>query len=363
MIKASLEILELLYSITPFLFSLILYTILAIALAKSIKKSYKVYYWVFGIVSFCFIFQMVMRLCGVSLPFNLGQVPILGQAMTELSSAANFIHPVLVIIMYMGAFSPKVKYVGRLMSIRKELSIIVGFPVLAHALKRIIASFPKGWQFFADNETYMQNPRVYSAVGEGITSFVFVLGIVMTALFLILWITSFDSVHRKMGAKRWKSVQKWSYGLYAMLFIHSLGLLVGGLISDNARERAQLAKAPKTEIVAEQMGRPSQPLAEGLKGGEHNADAKNGSDAQPKPQIQHGGNNSNIAQNAGSVELKAAPQQVHGGKPKGFSFSDIEVSRATKRYINIFILFAVYGSYLYFRVRRAREKQQRRSSK
>ncbi|MFR9554517.1 MAG: hypothetical protein SNH56_00820 [Rikenellaceae bacterium] len=317
MINAALDIIEFLQSNFAFLFSLALYTVLAIALSKSIKQNYKVYYWIFGVISFCFIIPSVARLIGVTLPFNLGNIPIIGLSASELSSAANFIHPVIVIIMYMGALSAKTKYVGRLMSIRKELSIIVGFPVLAHAIKRVFGSFLTGWQFFFDNETYMQSPRVSSALGSGITSFAFVLGIVMTVLFLVLWITSFDSVHRKLGTKRWKSVQKWSYGLYAMLFIHAMCLQIGGLISDNARAAQQAQRATQTEVVA------------------------HGQQPQQAQQAAHG------------QQPQQAQQAGHGHGPRSFTFSSIEISRSTKRWINIFIYLAIYGSYLFLRTRKA----------
>ncbi len=326
MINPILDLIEFLHSNFAFLFSLTLYTILAIALSKSIKQHYKVYYWLFGVASFCFIIPSVARLLGVTLPFNLSSLPILGLASSELSSAANFIHPILIIIMYMGAFSPKIPYVGRLMSIRKELSIIVGFPVLAHAVKRVFGSFPQGWQYFFDNETYMQSPRVSSALGSGVTSFAFVLGLVMTILFLVLWITSFDSVHRKLGTKKWKSIQKWSYGLYAMLFIHSMCLSVGGLISDNARAANQASQA-RVEMTAS---------------------------------VQQGGHVSQ-QQQQGSGQQASAQQGGHG-KPRGFAFADIEISRACKRWVNIFALIIIYGSYLYFRLRKAKESELKRVS-
>ncbi len=346
MLNAALDLIEFLKSNFSFLFATAVYTFLAIVLAKSIKKHYKVYYWIFGLLSAGFVVPYIFRLCGVSLPVNLGAIPLFGPCISELSSAANFIHPVLVIIMYMGAFSPKHQYVGRLMSIRKELSIIVGFPVIAHATKRIFGSFLDGWQYFFNNEEYMSNPRVSSALGSGITSFVFVLGIVMFVLFLVLWITSFDSVHRKLGTQRWKSVQKWSYGLYAMLFIHALGLNVGGLISDNARA-AQQSQAPRVEMVSEQ-GHGQQ--AQGQQGhGEGQSGQQGQSGHGQQAQAQQG--------------QQAQAQQGHGGRPQPFSFVDkIEISRANKRWINIFILFAVYGSYLYFRLRKSREDKQKRAA-
>ncbi|MFI3304260.1 MAG: hypothetical protein SNH71_05845 [Rikenellaceae bacterium] len=334
MIKATFDLLEFLYSNFSTLFSLALYTTLAIALSSSIKKHYKVYYWLFGLMSAGFVIPVVCRLCGISFPFDLGKIPFFGLCFSELSSAANFVHPVLIIIMYMGAFSPKIPYIGRLMSIRKELSIIVGFPVIAHAMKRIFGSFVSGWQFFFDHETYMQSPRVSSVIGSGISSFVYVLGIVMFVLFLVLWITSFDSVHRKLGTKRWKSVQKWSYGLYAMLFIHSMGLNLGGYISDKARE-AQQAQRAQVEVV------------ENHGGGERQV--------QPQAQAQQGGHGPQQSQSQ-------AQQGGHGSRPQPFKFSEIEINRTDKRVVNMIILSLIYGSYLYFRLRKARESRAKKAA-
>ncbi|MFI3264499.1 MAG: hypothetical protein SNG38_04300 [Rikenellaceae bacterium] len=345
MINAALDLIDFLKSNFGFLFSLIVYTVLAITLAKSIKKHDKVYYWIFGVISFCFIIPSVARLIGVTLPFNLSSLPIIGLSASELSSAANFIHPVLVIIMYMGALSAKNKYVGRLMSIRKELSIIVGFPVLAHAVKRVFGTFPGGWQYFFDNETYMQSPRVTSALGSGITSFAFVLGLVMTILFLVLWVTSFDSVHRKLGTKRWKSIQKWSYGLYAMLFIHAVFLQLGGLISDNARAQQQAAQKANIEVVAEGHGGQGGQSQQAQQGG-HGGQQQGGQQAQQGGHGQQGG--------------QQAQQGGHGHGPRSFTFASIEMERSTKRIINIFIYLVVYGSYLYFRIRKARASKANR---
>ncbi|MFR9523911.1 MAG: hypothetical protein SNH94_04995 [Rikenellaceae bacterium] len=344
MINAALDLIEFFKSNFSFLFALTLYTILSIALAKSIKKNYKVYYWLFGALSFCFIIPAVARLVGVALPFNIGSIPLVGLSASELSSAANFIHPILVIIMYMGALSAKNKYVGRLMSIRKELSIIVGFPVLAHAVKRVFGSFPGGWQYFFNNEEYMSNPRVVSALGSGVTSFAFVLGLVMTILFLVLWITSFDSAHRKLGTKRWKSVQRWSYGLYAMLFLHSMCLQVGGLISDKARAEQQLAQRNNVEVVEAGHNHQAQPQQHAA-----NSAQPQGHGAQPQA---HG------------AQPQSAPQAKssgHGHGPRSFTLTSIEISRSTKRWINIIIYIAIYGSYLYLRIRK--EKRKRASRK
>lgn len=90
------------------------------------------------------------------------------------------------------------------MLIRKELSIIVGFAVIPHALKRILLVVPGAWNYFADHDTLVAEDRVVSALGQGITNGVFLLGIVMTVLFLVLWVTSFDRIRKRMGYKNGK---------------------------------------------------------------------------------------------------------------------------------------------------------------
>ncbi|MFI3331599.1 MAG: ferric reductase-like transmembrane domain-containing protein [Rikenellaceae bacterium] len=350
MIKSTLEIIDLLYSTSPFLFGLIFYTLLALALHKNIKKHAKKYYWGFGLVSACFIVPFLLRMIfNVNLPFSFNAVPILGQSMSEFSHAAGFVHPVLVLIMYMGAFSPKNKSIGKLMSIRKELSIIVGFPLLAHALMRVFSKFPEGWRFFFNNEVYMESPRVTSAVGSALTSFAFVLGLVMFILFLVLWITSFDSVHKKLGAKRWKAVQKWSYGLYAMLFIHAMCLQAGGYISDSARA-AKEASAPRTEQVAHSHAEKGErPAQEGQTKQGHS----HGEQGQKGAQASQGGHSH-------GAQAQQGPQ-AKGGKPKGFSFESWKLSRTNNRIASIIIYILVYGSYLYFRLRKARLSKQKRA--
>ncbi len=324
MITSLFDLLDFLRTNFSMPFALALYAILAVLLSRSIKRNYRVYYWLFGLLSAAFVIPVFFRLCGATFPLNLGKIPLFGPCISELSSAANFVHPILIIIMYMGAFSPKIPYIGRLMSIRKELSIIVGFPVIAHAMKRLFGTFVQGWQYFADNEAYMSNPRVTSALGAGISSFVYVLGLVMFVLFLVLWITSFDSVHRKLGTKRWKSVQRCSYGLYAILFIHAMGINLGGYISDISREQQQ-PERPKSEVVVEHHAPQRQPHGQ----------------PQGQPQAQQGGHG-------------------HGHRPQPFKFSDYEISRNDKRLVNMAILVLIYGSYLYFRLRRAAELRARK---
>ncbi len=336
MIKTTIEFLEFLLSLSPFFVSLIIWTILAITLSKSIKKNAKTYYWVFGILGFAFAIPPICRVCGLDVPFSINSVPVIGKIASELSDAAYFIHPVIVIIMAMGAFNPKIKWVGRLMSIRKELSILVGFPLLAHLAKRLFNTFPSAWKYFANYEESIASPKVVSQLGSDISNAVYVLGVVMTVLFIVLWVTSFSSVRRKMGQKRWKSVQRWSYALYAMLFIHAVGIQLGGAISYNARQKANQEK-----VVVEQ------PAAKASEGHSHGAQ-------QPAAQASEGHSHD-------TQQPAAGASSAHGhSKPKSFSFADVEVNRACKAKVNILIYILVYGSYLVLRLRKAKQDKLRK---
>ncbi len=317
MIKTIIDFLSFSYSLSGFLVALIVWTILAIKLSKSIKKHYKVYYWVVGSISGLNLLSTLSAVFGWGLP-SITKTPIISDIFIEFGYAQYFIHPILVIIMYMGALSLKTRYVGQLMSIRKELSIIVGFPVLSHAIKRIIIVVPGSWKYFASPE--MEASR---NSGSTIMNAVYLLGILMTILFLILWVTSFDSVHKKMGSKRWKSLQRWSYALYAMLFIHAVGIDVGLMARTNARQKEQ-AKA-QTEVVA---------------GAAHS----HGAQTAPAPSA-----------------AKSNSSSSHGRN--SFSLATYKVSTPFKTIFNILLLVAIYGSYLILRIRKAKKDRLKKSKK
>lgn len=105
-----------------------------------------------------------------------------------------------------------------------------------------------------------------------------------------------------------------------MLFLHSLCLQVGGLISDQARASQQESRA-KTEVV--EMS--------------HSHGEAGHGQQQQQPQQQ-------------------ASSHGHGGRARSFAFADIKVPSNTKRAINIVALIAIYGSYLFLRIRKARKK-------
>jgi DMSO/TMAO reductase YedYZ heme-binding membrane subunit len=294
-------------------------TLLSVLLSKSIKRHAAVYYAVFSIPFALVAIPFVLRLFGIEM-FNFNRIPFLGAILRDYIHAGTLGFPLLIIIMYMGALNPKNPYVKKLLSIRKELSILSGFPILTHALIRVTHNFPNALRFFTDNTEYMENARVVNVWGAGISNFSFVLGVLMLALFIPLWITSFDGVRKRMGSVRWKKWQRWSYVLYAMLFVHSLGIQTGGMLNPREERRTPPPAVAGTATAADAA---------------HNRNNRG---------------NAELRQRAGRDERRQSP-----------SFANINVNPQARRYVHIASLFLIFGSYLYLRLGKARRERVRRT--
>ena len=296
MIKTFLDLLQFLFTNAQLLTSTLILTLLSIYLAKSIKKNPKTYYFILAIPFFLVAIPFTLNLLGAEV-LTFTRVPVLGHILRDYIHWGTFGHPLFIIVMYMGALNPKISFVKRLMSIRKELSIIAGFPVLTHTLVRIFNNFPNAWLFFVDNDEFMANNLVVSELGTAFTNFSFVFGVLIFVLFLPLWITSFDAVRKRMSAIRWKKLQKWAYVFYATLFIHAMAIAVGGIL--------------------------------------------NSPPERPRQAVE-------VSVSAGT------------GRALPASITDYHVSRQTRRYIQVVTLLLIYGSYVVLRVRKARRSKRKK---
>lgn len=219
----------------PLLTSAGLLTLFFLFAASSLKRHPRRYYAVFAVPFVLSLVQIGLSLADVK-DFKLYDVPVVGELIITYMHMNGFGVPLLLIIMYIGALDTRHTAVRRLMSVRKEMSIISGFPVLSHALVRILYTFPGAWQFFTDRTGYMQENAdwVKNELGVALSNAGYVLGLLMAVLFLVLWVTSFSAIHRRMGGRRWKRVQRWAYGLYGMMMVHSLLLHTGWLINGDS---------------------------------------------------------------------------------------------------------------------------------
>ena len=360
MIKVIFDFLQFLLTCVPLLTSLAIFTLLSIWLAKSIRKNSKIYYAILAIPFFLVAIPTVFRWCGIPLSVNFVGIPVLGVILRDYIHMGVLGHPLLIIIMYMGALDPKISFVKKLMSIRKELSIIVGFPVLTHSLVRVANNFATPLQFFTDREAYLVDNPVTSELGAGISNFSLVFGIVMLVIFLPLWVTSFDSVRKRMGAGQWKKLQKWSYVLYATLFIHASGIAIGGMMNPRGggAPPRNTAEVTVQQIISENSQ--SEQATRSADGGNHNE--RRGGERGGKPQSEQVINDNqqvgeqtvrpteNRSQNTQQV---AAPQ----GRVMPKSFGDFQVPRSAVQYLHLVSLVLIYGSYLYLRIRKAKKRK------
>jgi DMSO/TMAO reductase YedYZ heme-binding membrane subunit len=339
MIKLLIDFVQFLYTIAPLFVALGALTLFAVLLSKSIKRHAAIYYTVFAVPFALVAIPFIGRLLGIEM-FNFGRIPFLGGLIRDYIHAGTLGFPLLIIIMYMGALSPKKSYVKKLVSIRGELSILSGFPILTHSLIRVTNNFPNALRFFTDNDGYMENAKMANTLGAGVSNFSFVLGILMLALFLPLWVTSFDSVRKWMGSVRWKKLQRWSYVLYAMLFIHALGIQLGFMLNPRVERPAP---APVVAAVA--------PAADSALNRNTGNRENRGSQSVARNESA-GQGNENTAQSKTDSGNRTATGR--GGHQPSIGFADIKVDPQTRRYIHIASLLLIFGSYLYLRLRKAK---------
>ena len=337
MIKILFELLEFLRSCAPLLFCLGVITLFFVLLAKSIKKHAVIYYTVFSIPFLLYLITFFGGLMDLKTPSFI-TIPVLGEIIRDYIHVGALAHPMLIIIMYVGALDAKIPFVKKLLSIRKEISIISGFPILTHSLVRVMGNFPNSLKYFTNNAEYMETARFTNELGLGISNFSFVIGIFLVILFVPLWVTSFDWVRKHMSGATWKKLQKWSYVLYALLFVHAIGIQVGGMLNPRfpVQRPTVEATAPATQTAAE--GRPE-------KRGESQQAAAVQMSERP------------VVQQAAQGQVS---QQPTNRRAPSKGISDINVSRQARQHIHISSLLLIYGSYLFFRLRKAKKTKQRK---
>lgn len=111
-----------------------------------------------------------------------------------------------VAVMYAGALPKGSKLIAPLMKIRGELSITAAILVLCH-------NFTYGITYF---KMLFIRPEALSA-----TQFTAaIISIILITIMLVLTVTSFQAVRKKMKAKKWKQLQRTAYIFYGLMYVH-----------------------------------------------------------------------------------------------------------------------------------------------
>ncbi len=111
-----------------------------------------------------------------------------------------------VVVMYTGALPKCNKLIAPLMKIRGELSITAAILVLCH-------NFTYGMTYF---RMLFTKTSLLSATQLAAA----VISLVLIAIMIVLTVTSFPSVRKKMQAKKWKQLQRTAYVFYGLMYVH-----------------------------------------------------------------------------------------------------------------------------------------------
>ena len=114
------------------------------------------------------------------------------------------------VVMFLGTVTTHNKVTRKLMSIRGELSIIGCLSVICHNVIFGVLYFP----------ALVQHPEIMTTrniVASIIT-------IILLAMMIPLFITSFKSVRRKMSGKSWKKLQRLAYPFFLLIYVHVMVL-------------------------------------------------------------------------------------------------------------------------------------------
>ncbi|NGM17558.1 hypothetical protein GMI69_01765 [Eggerthellaceae bacterium zg-887] len=121
-----------------------------------------------------------------------------------------------VVVMYIGVLPYTSRARRWLQPVRGPLSIMACILVLGHMVGYMMS--------------YM--PRVFGSVAvSGNVLASFVVAMVLFVLLLVLGVTSFEFVKRRMNARTWKRVQRLAYVFYALVYVHLMLMLLPSALS------------------------------------------------------------------------------------------------------------------------------------
>lgn len=127
-----------------------------------------------------------------------------------------------VVVMFVGVL-PRGSWVSlRLRPARGELSIFAWILCLGHLV--YLAVIPR-----------LVNIALTLKFAMPMTVVGLVVSLVLTVLLAVLGVTSFRFVKRHMSSGSWKSVQRWSYLFYALVYVHVMLMVMPSVLAGAAK--------------------------------------------------------------------------------------------------------------------------------
>ncbi len=172
-------------------------------------------------VVFCFIFKDLIHKCapvfyGLAVVLSalyavMAYLPLpfwLQQALFTLMQKGTLATALFVVVMYIGVFKGIKLIRDRFIPIRATLSIMACILILGHVVK-----YTTSYILVLGN--------LSTNVIAGL-----VVSLVLFILMMVLGITSFKFVRRRMTLSGWHKLQRWAYAFYALIYVHVLFMLL-----------------------------------------------------------------------------------------------------------------------------------------
>ena len=132
-----------------------------------------------------------------------------------------------VVVMFIGVFNEKSRIRKHLMPVRAELSILGCIMALGHAVNYLMVYLP----LIMGVSATMRTNIIFS----------FGLAIFLVALLVVLGVTSFNAIKRRMSTAAWRRVQWFAYPFFMLTYVHILLFLLPSAL--NGSETALLSVA------------------------------------------------------------------------------------------------------------------------
>ena len=129
------------------------------------------------------------------------------------------------VVMYIGIFPYDGKVRHWLQPVRGPLSIMACFLALGHMIQYLMVYAPR---------------VIGGAEVSGNVLVSFFVAVLLFALILVLGVTSFEFVKKRMTAVTWKKIQRFAYLFYAATYFHLAIMLAPAALSGSSQAQASL---------------------------------------------------------------------------------------------------------------------------
>ncbi|MCG4776894.1 ferric reductase-like transmembrane domain-containing protein, partial [Eggerthella lenta] len=190
--------------------------VLVFALKKPVKRFPVLFYGIAVLLDVLFI-------CNAFVPFP----RVVSSALLLLIHKCTLSLALFVVVMYVGVFAQGSKAKTYLLPIRAELSIIAWILSLGHMAVYLMSYVPQ----VSHSVEHM----------SGATLGALAVALVLFALLLVLGVTSFNFVKKRMRKESWKRVQMLAYPFFLLVYAHLLLMLLPAALKGGLAAQASVA--------------------------------------------------------------------------------------------------------------------------